>query len=66
MDGHVVPVRAFYDTGPEISKHIPMMIGSVSEEGYGCRSMPQPRLEWLATLTKTYGAGKGRPGLSRK
>ena len=57
MDGHVVPVRPFVDTAPELSKDIPLMIGSVSEEGYSYRLNPTES-EWRATLAKTYGEAK--------
>src|ERR1700750_3115637 len=57
MDGRVVPMRPFFDAAPEISKDIPLMIGSVSEEGYSYHSDPS-ETEWRATLTKTYGADK--------
>jgi len=57
MDGHVVPMRPFYDAAPELSKDIPLMIGSVSEEGYSYHSDPS-EMEWRATLAKTYGADK--------
>ena len=57
MDGHVVPMRPFFDAAPEISKDIPLIIGSVSEEGYSYRSNPN-ETEWRTTLTKTYGADK--------
>ena len=57
MDGQVVPMRPFFDAAPEISKDIPLIIGSVSEEGYSYRSNPN-ETEWRATLTKTYGADK--------
>lgn len=57
MDGHVVPMRPFFDAAPEISKDIPVIIGSVSEEGYSYRSNPS-ETEWRANLTKTYGADK--------
>ena len=33
VDGKVVTMRAFFDGAPEISKQVPMLIGSVSEEG---------------------------------
>ena len=33
MDGRIITVRSFFDVAPEISKNIPMLIGSVSEEG---------------------------------
>jgi para-nitrobenzyl esterase len=57
MDGRVVPMRPFFDAAPEISKDIPVIIGSVSEEGYSYRSNPS-EADWRATLTKTYGADK--------
>jgi len=57
MDGHVVPMRPFFDAAPEISKDIPLIIGSVSEEGYSYRSNPS-ETEWRSNLTKTYGADK--------
>lgn len=57
MDGHVVPVRPFFDAGPELSKDIPLMIGSVSEEGYSYHSNPN-ETEWRDSLAKSYGADK--------
>jgi para-nitrobenzyl esterase len=57
MDGHVVPMRPFHDAAPEMSKDIPLIIGSVSEEGYSYHSNPS-ETEWRANLTKTYGADK--------
>src|SRR4029079_2517790 len=32
VDGKVVTMRAFFESAPEISKQVPMLIGSVSEE----------------------------------
>jgi para-nitrobenzyl esterase len=61
MDGRVVPVRAFYDTAPEVSKNIPLLIGCVSEEGVpnALEFDANPtEAEWRASLTKIYGAGK--------
>jgi para-nitrobenzyl esterase len=57
MDGHVVPMRPFFDAAPEISKDIPLIIGSVSEEGYSYHSDPS-ETEWRGNLAKTYGAEK--------
>jgi para-nitrobenzyl esterase len=57
MDGHVVPTRSFYESAPELSKDIPLIIGSVSEEGYSYHSNPS-ETEWRANLAKTYGAEK--------
>ena len=57
VDGKVVTMRAFFEGAPEISKQVPMLIGSVSEEGNRMSSRPTES-EWLATLTKSYGEAK--------
>ena len=57
MDGHIVPVRAFYDVGPDVSKNVPMMIGSVSEEGMNFHSRPT-EVQWHTTLAGIYGEAK--------
>jgi para-nitrobenzyl esterase len=57
VDGRIVTMRSFHDAAPEISKNVPMLIGSVSEEGNSMRSRPT-EAEWLATLTKSYGETK--------
>jgi para-nitrobenzyl esterase len=57
VDGHTVPVRAFYDVGPDVSKDVPVMIGSVSEEGMNFHSRPT-EAEWHATLSGIYGEAK--------
>jgi para-nitrobenzyl esterase len=57
VDGRVITMRAFFEGAPEISKQVPMLIGSVSEEGNRMSSRPTEP-EWLATLTKTYGDAK--------
>ena len=59
VDGRVIPMRPFFDGAPEISKNVPMLMGSVSEEGNSMRSRPT-EAEWLATLTKSYGAEKAQ------
>jgi para-nitrobenzyl esterase len=59
VDGRVIPMRSFFDGAPEISKNVPMLMGSVSEEGNSMRSRPT-EAEWLATLTKSYGAEKAQ------
>ena len=58
LDGHVITMRAFQDAAPEISKDIPMLIGSVSEEGNAMLSRPT-EAEWRANLIKAYGESKG-------
>jgi para-nitrobenzyl esterase len=57
MDGRVVPVRSFFDGAPAISRDVPLLIGSVSEEGNRMSSRPTED-EWVATLTRSYGSAK--------
>ena len=58
LDGRVINMRAFQDAAPEISKDVPMLIGSVSEEGNAMISRPTEE-EWRANLIKAYGESKG-------
>jgi para-nitrobenzyl esterase len=57
MDGRIIPVRSFYDAAPEISKNVPMLIGSVSEEGNRMSSKPT-ETEWHSTLSGVIGDAK--------
>ena len=57
VDGKVINMRSFFDAAPEMSKSVPMLIGSVSEEGNRMSSRPTEE-EWHANLAKTYGAEK--------
>ena len=57
VDGHVITMRSFYEGAPDISKNIPMLIGSVSEEGNRMSSRPTEE-EWKATLTRSLGETK--------
>jgi len=57
VDGKVINVRSFSDVAPEVSKNVPMMIGSVSEEGNQMTSHPTEE-EWHAGLAKRYGDDK--------
>ena len=57
VDGKVINMRAFFDAAPEVSKNVPMLIGSVTEEGNHMSSRPTEE-EWHATLTKAYGGEK--------
>ena len=52
-------MRSFFDGAPEISKDVPMLIGSVSEEGNRMSSRPT-EAEWLATLSRELRRGQGR------
>jgi para-nitrobenzyl esterase len=57
LDGSVVTMRSFYEAAPEISKNVPMLIGSVSEEGNRMSSKPT-EAEWQATLAGVLGEDK--------
>ena len=57
LDGRIINVRSFTDAAPEIAKKIPMLLGSVSEEGNTMRSHPT-EAEWVASLARFYGDAK--------
>ena len=57
VDGRIVTMRSFFEGAPAISRDVPMLIGSVSEEGNRMSSRPT-EAEWVATLTKSYGDTK--------
>lgn len=57
VDGKVINMRSFFDAAPEISKNVPMLVGSVTEEGNHMSSRPTED-EWHAALAKTYGEEK--------
>jgi para-nitrobenzyl esterase len=57
VDGRNINMRSFFDAAPEISKDVPMMMGSVSEEGNRMSSRPTEE-EWRAGLVKAYGEAK--------
>lgn len=57
VDGKVINMRSFFDAAPEISKDVPILIGSVSEEGNRMSSKPTEE-EWHASLAKAYGEEK--------
>jgi hypothetical protein len=50
-------MRSFFDAAPDISKSVPMLIGSVTEEGNRMRSRPSED-EWRVNLAKAYGNEK--------
>lgn len=56
-DGKVINMRSFFEAAPEMSKNVPMLVGSVSEEGNRMSSRPTEE-EWHANLTKAYGEEK--------
>ena len=57
LDGKVINVRSFFDVAPEISKNVPMLLGSVSEEGNQMAQNPTEE-QWHANLVKAYGEDK--------
>jgi len=57
VDGRLITMRSFFEGAPAISKDVPMLIGSVSEEGNRMSSRPT-EAEWMATLAKSYGESK--------
>jgi para-nitrobenzyl esterase len=57
VDGRVITMRSFQDAAPDVSKNVPMLMGSVSEEGNTMKSRPT-EAEWHATLTRVYGEEK--------
>jgi len=57
VDGKNINLRSFFDVAPEVSKNVPMLIGSVSEEGNHMLSRPTEE-EWRANLAKVYGEKK--------
>jgi para-nitrobenzyl esterase len=57
VDGKVINLRSFFDAAPDVSKDVPMLIGSVSEEGNHMNSRPTED-EWRASLAKAYGDDK--------
>jgi para-nitrobenzyl esterase len=57
VDGRLITMRSFFEAAPEISKNVPMLIGSVSEEGNRMSSKPT-EAEWHATLAGVVGDAK--------
>ena len=57
VDGKLINMRSFFDAAPEVSKHVPMLIGSVTEEGNRMSQRPTED-EWRANLAKMYDDDK--------
>ena len=57
VDGKNITMKSFFDAAPETSKTVPMLVGSVSEEGNRMSYKPTEE-EWHAGLAKTYGEQK--------
>jgi len=57
VDGNVVTMRSFENAAPDISKNVPILVGSVSEEGMSYSSNPSEDA-WRADLGKLLGTAK--------
>jgi para-nitrobenzyl esterase len=57
VDGRVVTMRSFEDAAPEISKNVPMLMGSVSEEANRMASKPT-EVQWHAAMAPILGDAK--------
>jgi para-nitrobenzyl esterase len=57
VDEKIINMRSFFDAAPEVSKNVPMLIGSVTEEGNRMSERPTED-EWRANLTNAYGEEK--------
>jgi para-nitrobenzyl esterase len=57
VDGRIITMRSFFEAAPEASKNVPMLIGSVSEEGNRMSSKPTED-QWHTTLAGIIGDAK--------
>lgn len=57
VDGKIINLRSFQDVAPEVSKDIPLLIGSTTEEGMSYSSNPS-EAEWRASLTQQMGQAR--------
>jgi len=58
LDGQIITMKSFHESAPEISKDVPMLIGSVSEEGNSYVLNPT-EAEWHEKLVSILGEEKG-------
>ncbi|MBL0160352.1 MAG: hypothetical protein IPP47_25205 [Bryobacterales bacterium] len=57
VDGRIITMRSYFEGAPEISKNVPKLIGSVSEEGNRMSSRPTEK-EWHTALAGVLGDDK--------
>ena len=57
LDGRIITVKSFEDAAPDVSKNVPVLIGSVSEEGMRYSSNPTEE-EWHKTIAGSIGDEK--------
>lgn len=55
LDGKIIDVRSFQDVAPAVSKNVPMLIGSVSEEAGIYHNNPT-EAEWREQIAKGYNS----------
>jgi para-nitrobenzyl esterase len=59
VDGRIITIRSFNEAIADSAKNIPILIGSVSEEGNSMGSRPTEE-QWRATLGRVWGDAKGK------
>ena len=59
VDGRIITIRSFNEAIADSAKNIPILIGSVSEEGNSMGSRPTEE-QWRATLARVWGDAKGK------
>jgi len=57
LDGKNINLRSYQDAAPDVSRNVPVLIGSVSEESMSYSSNPTEE-QWRQTLTKSFSAEK--------
>ena len=57
LDGKNILIKSYQDAAPDISRDVPVLIGSVTEEGAAYRSDPT-EAEWRASLVEQFDAQK--------
>ena len=57
MDGRTITMRSYADAAPDLSRDVPVLIGSVSEEGTSWGSNPT-EAQWRDTLARDVGRQK--------
>jgi para-nitrobenzyl esterase len=57
LDGRVINVRSYFDSAPEVSKDVPVIIGNVSEEGMSFGHNPT-EAQWRTELGQFLSAPK--------
>ena len=59
VDGSIITIRSFNEAIADSAKNIPILIGSVSEEGNSMGSRPTEE-QWRTTLARVWGDAKGK------